>query len=103
MHDRISARLMGLKATGNGRRQSFAHMPCPHDEYRHGRGQTSRNEIISATSRGLYCGNLGGGQVDITNGKSDFQCDEAYLIENGKHTRPVKGATLIGDGPCSRA
>jgi TldD protein len=62
-------------------------------------GSTPRAEMIAGTKRGLYCANLGGGQVDITNGKFVFQCTEAYLIENGKITAPVKGATLIGDGP----
>ncbi len=100
MHDRMSARLMGLAATGNGRRQSYAHMPMPRmtNTAMEG-GSTPRAEMIEATKRGLYCANFGGGQVDITNGKFVFQCTEAYLIENGKITVPVKGATLIGDGP----
>jgi TldD protein len=100
MHDRMSARLMGLKATGNGRRQSYAHMPMPRmtNTGMLG-GMTPRAEMIEATKRGLYCANFGGGQVDITNGKFVFQCTEAYLIEDGKITTPVKGATLIGDGP----
>jgi TldD protein len=100
MHDRMSARLMGLKATGNGRRQSYAHMPMPRmtNTGMLG-GMTPRAEMIEATKRGLYCANFGGGQVDITNGKFVFQCTEAYLIEDGKITKPVKGATLIGDGP----
>jgi TldD protein len=100
MHDRMSARLMGLKATGNGRRQSYAHMPMPRmtNTGMLG-GMTPRAEMIEGTKRGLYCANFGGGQVDITNGKFVFQCTEAYLIEDGKITRPVKGATLIGDGP----
>ena len=100
MHDRMSARLMGLAPTGNGRRQSYAHMPMPRmtNTCMLG-GDTSREQMIAETRRGLYCANLGGGQVDITNGKFVFQCTEAYLIENGKITAPVKGATLIGDGP----
>jgi len=100
MHDRMSARLMGLTATGNGRRQSYAHMPMPRmtNTGMLG-GMTPRAEMIAATRRGLYCANFGGGQVDITNGKFVFQCTEAYLIEDGKVTTPVKGATLIGDGP----
>ncbi|UTP39068.1 metalloprotease TldD [Phenylobacterium sp. LH3H17] len=100
MHDRMSARLMGLDATGNGRRQSYAHMPMPRmtNTAMMG-GNHTREEMIQSTKRGLYCANFGGGQVDITNGKFVFQCTEAYLIEDGKITAPVKGATLIGDGP----
>ena len=100
MHDRMSARLMGLTATGNGRRQSYAHLPMPRmtNTGMLG-GDTPRAEMIASTKRGLYCANFGGGQVDITNGKFVFQCTEAYLIEDGKVTTPVKGATLIGDGP----
>jgi TldD protein len=100
MHDRMSARLMGMEATGNGRRQSYAHMPLPRmtNTGMLG-GDTPREEMIASTKRGLYCANFGGGQVDITNGKFVFQCTEAYLIEDGKVTTPVKGATLIGDGP----
>src|ERR1700761_2966835 len=100
MHDRMSARLMGLKATGNGRRESYAHMPMPRmTNTGMLAGDTPREEMIASTKRGLYCANFGGGQVDITNGKFVFQCTEAYLIEDGKVTAPVKGATLIGDGP----
>ncbi len=100
MHDRQSARLMGLEATGNGRRQSFAHMPMPRmTNTGMLNGASSRPEMIASTKRGLYCANFGGGQVDITNGKFVFQCTEAYLIEDGRITAPVKGATLIGDGP----
>ena len=100
MHDRMSARLMGMEATGNGRRQSYAHMPMPRmtNTAMLG-GQHKREEMIASTKSGLYCANFGGGQVDITNGKFVFQCTEAYLIEDGKITTPVKGATLIGDGP----
>src|SRR5206468_3368488 len=102
MHDRMSARLMGLQPTGNARRQSYAHMPMPRmtNTGMLG-GDSSRAEMIASTKRGLYCANFGGGQVDITNGKFVFQCTEAYLIEDGKVTTPVKGATLIGDGPSS--
>ena len=100
MHDRMSARLMGMRAGGNGRRQSYAHMPMPRmTNTAMDNGNTPRAEMIEATRRGLYCANFGGGQVDITNGKFVFQCTEAYLIEDGKITTPVKGATLIGDGP----
>ncbi len=100
MHDRMSARLMGLAATGNGRRQSYAHMPMPRmTNTGMLNGNSNRAEMIASTKKGLYCANFGGGQVDITNGKFVFQCTEAYLIEDGKVTSPVKGATLIGDGP----
>jgi TldD protein len=100
MHDRMSARLMGMQATGNGRRQSFAHLPMPRmtNTFMLG-GQDKLADMIASTRRGLYAVNFGGGQVDITNGKFVFQCTEAYLIEDGKVTVPVKGATLIGDGP----
>jgi TldD protein len=100
MHDRMSARLMGAQPTGNGRRQSYAHLPMPRmtNTGMLG-GDTPREEMIRSVKRGLYCGNFGGGQVDITNGKFVFQCTEAYLIEDGRITTPVKGATLIGDGP----
>ncbi len=100
MHDRQSARLMGMEATGNGRRQSYAHLPMPRmTNTGMLAGSSNREEMIASTARGLYCANFGGGQVDITNGKFVFQCTEAYLIENGRITAPVKGATLIGDGP----
>ena len=99
MHDRLSARMMGAHATGNARRQSYAHMPMPRMTNTAMLGGTSnREEMIASTARGLYCANFGGGQVDITNGKFVFQCTEAYLIEGGRVTAPVKGATLIGDG-----
>jgi TldD protein len=100
MHDRMSARLMGLKPTGNGRRESYAHMPLPRmTNTGMLAGDTPREEMIKSVKRGLYAAHFGGGQVDITNGKFVFQCTEAYLIEDGKITSPVKGATLIGDGP----
>lgn len=100
MHDRMSARLMGMEATGNGRRQSYAHMPMPRMTNTGMLGGDHKlAEMIESTKRGLYCANFAGGQVDITNGKFVFQCTEAYLIEDGKITTPVKGATLIGDGP----
>ena len=100
MHDRMSARLMGLQATGNGRRQSYAHLPMPRmtNTAMMG-GDVPREDMIRSVKRGLYAAHFGGGQVDITNGKFVFQCTEAYLIEDGKITAPVKGATLIGDGP----
>jgi TldD protein len=100
MHDRQSARLMGLTPTGNARRQSFAHMPMPRMTNTAMMGGADKLEdMIASTKRGVFCATLGGGQVDITNGKFVFQCTEAYLIEDGKVTAPVKGATLIGDGP----
>jgi TldD protein len=100
MQDRQSARLLGMAATGNGRRQSYAHMPMPRmTNTGMLAGDSNREAMIASTTRGLYCANFGGGQVDITNGKFVFQCTEAYLIEDGKITAPVKGATLIGDGP----
>ncbi|HEX5776171.1 MAG TPA: metalloprotease TldD [Caulobacteraceae bacterium] len=100
MHDRQSARLMGMAATGNGRRQSYAHMPMPRmTNTGMLAGDHTQEEMIASMKRGLYCANFGGGQVDITNGKFVFQCTEAYLVEDGKIAAPVKGATLIGDGP----
>jgi TldD protein len=100
MHDRQSARLMGMEATGNGRRQSYAHMPMPRmTNTGMLAGEHKQEEMIASMKRGLYCANFGGGQVDITNGKFVFQCTEAYLVEDGKIAAPVKGATLIGDGP----
>ena len=100
MHDRISARLMRMAPTGNARRQSYAHMPMPRmtNTGMLG-GEATRAEMIASTRRGLYCANFGGGQVDITNGKFVFSAAEAYMIEDGKVTYPVKGATLIGNGP----
>ncbi|HTX49277.1 MAG TPA: metalloprotease TldD [Caulobacteraceae bacterium] len=100
MHDRQSARLMGLQPTGNARRQSFAHMPMPRMTNTGMLGGSDKlADMIASTQRGLFCATLGGGQVDIVSGKFVFQCTEAYLIEDGKVTAPVKGATLIGDGP----
>ena len=99
MQDRLSARQLGMAATGNGRRQSWAHTPMPRmtNTFMEG-GSHTLEEMIASTKRGLYAVNFGGGQVDITNGKFVFQCTEAYLIEDGKVTAPVRGATLIGDG-----
>ncbi len=100
MQDKLNARLMGTRSTGNGRRESFAHLPMPRmtNTYMLA-GQSDPAEIIASVKNGLYAVNFGGGQVDITNGKFVFSASEAYLIENGKVTRPVKGATLIGSGP----
>ncbi|MDX1655089.1 MAG: metalloprotease TldD [Candidatus Competibacteraceae bacterium] len=100
MQDRHNARLMGVKSTGNGRRQSYAHLPLPRMTNTYMLpGAHDPKEIIASVDRGLYAVNFGGGQVDITSGKFVFAANEAYLIENGKITRPVKGATLIGNGP----
>ena len=102
MHDRLSARQMGVKTTGNGRRQSYAHQPLPRMTNTFMRGGADKlADMIANTRRGLYAVNFGGGQVDITNGKFVFQCTEAYLIEDGRIGKAVKGATLIGDGPAA--
>ncbi len=100
MQDKLNARLMGMAPTGNGRRESFAQLPMPRmtNTYMLA-GQHDPQEIIRSVKRGLYAVNFGGGQVDITNGKFVFSASEAYLIEDGKITAPVKGATLIGSGP----
>jgi TldD protein len=100
MQDSLNARLMGVAPTGNGRRESFAHLPMPRmtNTYMHA-GNMDPGEIIASVESGLYAVNFGGGQVDITSGKFVFSAAEAYLIENGKITHPVKGATLIGNGP----
>ncbi len=100
MQDRLNAGLMGVSTTGNGRRESYAHLPMPRmtNTYMHA-GPHDPQEIIRAVDKGLYAVNFGGGQVDITSGKFVFSASEAYLIENGKVTAPVKGATLIGNGP----
>ncbi|MDH4133323.1 MAG: metalloprotease TldD [Gammaproteobacteria bacterium] len=100
MQDTLNARLMGVAPTGNGRRESYAHLPLPRMTNTYMLpGQRDPAEIIAAVDRGLYAVNFGGGQVDITSGKFVFTASEAYLIENGRVTRPVKGATLIGNGP----
>jgi TldD protein len=100
IQDRMNARLMGAAPTGNGRRQSFAHAPMPRmtNTIMLG-GSSEHEEMIRSVQRGLYAANFGGGQVDITSGKFVFSASEAYLIENGRVTAPVKGATLIGNGP----
>ncbi len=100
MQDKLNARLMGVEPTGNGRRESYAHLPLPRMTNTYMLpGHYSPEEIIASVNKGLYAVNFGGGQVDITSGKFVFSASEAYLIENGKVTRPVKGATLIGNGP----
>jgi TldD protein len=100
MQDKLNARLMGVAPTGNGRRESFAHLPMPRmtNTYMLA-GPHEHDEIIASVKKGLYAPNFGGGQVDITSGKFVFSASEAYLIENGRITAPVKGAMLIGDGP----
>jgi TldD protein len=100
MQDTHNARLMGVAPTGNGRRESFAHLPMPRMTNTYMRAGThDPEEMIRSVKRGLYAVNFGGGQVDITSGKYVFSATEAYLIEDGKVTAPVKGATLIGNGP----
>ncbi len=100
LQDTHNARLMGVPITGNGRRESFAHLPMPRMTNTYMlNGDKDPAEIIASVKNGLYAVNFGGGQVDITNGKFVFSTAEAYLIENGKITHPVKGATLIGNGP----
>ncbi|MBY5993117.1 metalloprotease TldD [Ferrimonas balearica] len=100
MQDKHNARLMGVAPTGNGRRESYAHLPMPRmtNTYLLA-GEHEPEAIIGSVKRGIYAPNFGGGQVDITSGKFVFSASEAYLIENGKLIRPVKGATLIGNGP----
>ena len=99
MQDKHNARLMGVEPTGNGRRESYAHLPMPRMTNTYMLpGKNTPEEIISTVEKGLYAPNFGGGQVDITSGKFVFSTSEAYLIEKGKITRPVKGATLIGAG-----
>jgi TldD protein len=100
MQDKLNARLMNMKPTGNGRRESFAHLPMPRMTNTFMLpGEFEADEIIASVDRGLYAVNFAGGQVDITSGRFVFSASEAYLVENGKITRPVKGATLIGNGP----
>jgi TldD protein len=100
IQDRLNARLMGVEPTGNGRRESFAHAPMPRmtNTFMLG-GHDDPGEILARAKNGIYAKSFGGGQVDITSGKFVFSCTEAYRIENGKLGAPVKGATLIGDGP----
>ena len=100
MQDRLNARLMGVGATGNGRRESYAHVPMPRmtNTYMLG-GNHDPQEIVASIQKGLYAVNFGGGQVDITSGKFVFSASEAYWVENGRILYPVKGATLVGSGP----
>ena len=100
MQDSLNARLSGVAPTGNGRRESFAHLPLPRmTNTMMLAGEHDPQEIIASVKKGIYAANFGGGQVDITSGKFVFSMSEAYLIEDGKVTRPIKGATLIGNGP----
>ncbi|MFZ3035750.1 MAG: metalloprotease TldD [Rugosibacter sp.] len=100
LQDSLNARLMGVAPTGNGRRESFAHLPLPRmTNTMMMNGEHDPQDIIRSVKKGIYAANFGGGQVDITSGKFVFSTAEAYLIENGKITTPVKGATLIGNGP----
>jgi TldD protein len=100
IQDTLNARLMKVPVTGNARRESFAHLPMPRmtNTYMLAGGRDPR-EIIASVDKGIYATNFGGGQVDITNGKFVFSMAEAWMIEGGKVTYPVKGATLIGNGP----
>jgi TldD protein len=100
MQDKHNARLMNTQSTGNGRRESYAHLPLPRMTNTYMLpGQHTPEEVIASVDKGIYAVNFGGGQVDITSGKFVFSSSEAYLIENGKVTQPVKGATLVGNGP----
>jgi TldD protein len=100
IQDAMNARLMKVKPTGNGRRESYAHLPMPRmtNTYMLA-GDKGRDEIVASIKRGIYATNFGGGQVDITSGKFVFSASEAFWVENGKVQYPVKGATLIGSGP----
>jgi TldD protein len=100
MQDRLNARLMGVEPTGNGRRESYAHAPMPRmtNTFIKG-GQDDPEELLSRMKSGIFAKSFGGGQVDIVSGKFVFSCTEAYKVENGKLGEPIKGATLIGDGP----
>jgi TldD protein len=100
MQDALNARLMGVAPTGNGRRESYAHIPMPRmtNTYMLG-GDKAPDEIVASIKKGLYATNFGGGQVDITSGKFVFSASEAFWVENGKVQYPVKGATIVGNGP----
>ncbi len=100
MQDRQNARLMGVAPTGNGRRESYAHAPMPRmtNTIMEG-GDATPEDVLGELKDGIHAVGFGGGQVDITNGKFVFSCTEAYLVKGGKVVAPVKGATLIGDGP----
>jgi TldD protein len=100
IQDSLNARLMGVATTGNGRRESYAHIPMPRmtNTYMLG-GDRKPDEIVASIKKGLYATNFGGGQVDITSGKFVFSASEAFWVENGKILYPVKGATIVGNGP----
>jgi len=100
IQDTLNARLMGVAPTGNGRRESYAHIPMPRmtNTYMLA-GDKAPQEIVASMKKGLYATNFGGGQVDITSGKFVFSASQAYWVENGKIQYPVKGATLVGNGP----
>ena len=100
LQDKLNARLMGAAPTGNGRRQSYAHLPMPRMTNTFMRaGERDPDEILASCEKAVYAANFGGGQVDITSGRFTFSATEAYLIEKGRITRPIRGATLIGNGP----
>jgi len=100
MQDRLNARLMGVAPTGNGRRENYAHAPMPRMTNTFMRaGNDDPAELLSRVKNGIFAKSFGGGQVDITSGKFVFTCTEAYVVENGRIGAPIKGATLIGDGP----
>jgi len=100
MQDRLNARLMGVAPTGNGRRESYAHAPMPRMTNTYMKaGNDDPAELLSRVKNGIFAKSFGGGQVDIVSGKFVFSCTEAYLVKDGKIGAPVKGATLIGDGP----
>ena len=102
MQDRLNARLMGVAPTGNGRRQSYAHAPMPRMTNTFMKdGNDDPAELLSRVKDGIFAKSFGGGQVDIVSGKFVFSCTEAYRVKNGKLGDPIKGATLIGDGPTS--
>jgi TldD protein len=100
LQDRLSARLLGAAPTGNGRRESYQHIPLPRMTNTFMlAGESDPQEVIASVRNGLYCATFGGGQVDITSGNFVFSATESYLIEDGKLTRPVRGASLVGNGP----
>ena len=100
LQDRNNARLMGQSVTGNARRESYAHLPMPRMTNTYmTNGTLDAAEIIASVQKGIYCSSFGGGQVDTTSGKFVFSCTEAWMIEGGKLSYPIKGATLIGNGP----
>ena len=100
IQDAQNAKLMNMNLTGNGRRESYAHLPMPRMTNTYMlNGNHSKEEIITSVKNGLYASNFGGGQVDITSGKFVFSASEAYLIKDGRISHPVKGATIIGNGP----